>query len=157
MQSTYQWVPWVIWGQISENWMFIVRIGRRTIRCTWNVLVSIKGSRLIAYNFVVSSRHEWHSLLYRRIDATVAINNSETAEVQGEATARREQCGRTAHNLLFLDFDRSLWKEVPPHPPPPRVYIHIAVMRQSGHEKPSCAHACILSTFFLFLIQHSSI
>lgn len=37
------------------------------------------------------------------IDETVTINNSETAEVQGEATARREQCRYIVHNLLSVD------------------------------------------------------
>lgn len=81
-----------------------------TTSCTWNgmFVVSANHLRLIARNCVVSSsvrrwRHELHSLLYRRIDETVTVNNSETAEVQGEATARREQCGYIVHNPLHLD------------------------------------------------------
>lgn len=69
-------------------------------------VVSANHSRLIAHNCVVSSsmrRHDLHSLLYRCIDETVTMNNSETAEVQGEATARREQCEYIVHNLLHLD------------------------------------------------------
>lgn len=71
-------------------------------------VVSANHSRLIAGNCIVSSsmkrwRLELHSLLCRRIDEAVAINNSETVEVQGEATARREQCGYIVHNPLYFD------------------------------------------------------
>lgn len=43
-----------------------------------------------------------HPLLYSLIDEAVTMSNSETAEVQGEATARREQCGYIVHNLQHL-------------------------------------------------------
>lgn len=117
--------------------MFIVCISRhdiwlQTISCRpiWNVVVSANHSRLISHNYVVSSSmrrwgRELHSLLYRCIDETVTINNSETAEVQGEATARREQCGYIVHKLLHLDLNRSLWKEMAPQftNTSPQVYI----------------------------------
>lgn len=110
----------------------------KTISCTWNVIVPANHSRLIAHNCFVSSskrrwRHELHSLLYWRIDETVTINNSETAEVQGEATARREQCGYIVHNLFHFDYYGSLWKEISPKSTNTSQqiykYIHIADMQ----------------------------
>lgn len=70
----------------------------QTMSCDWNVVASGYHRRVIAHICVVSSsirrqRHELHSLLYKCIDKTVTINKSRTAEVQGEAIARREHCG----------------------------------------------------------------
>lgn len=74
----------------------------QTMCCAWNVVASGNHRRVIAHICVVSSsvgrqRHELHSLLYKYIDEPVTINNSVTGKVQGEATARREQCGYIVH------------------------------------------------------------
>lgn len=42
------------------------------------------------------------------------VHNSEKAEVQGEATARREQYGYKVHNMFNFDIKGSRWKEKAP-------------------------------------------
>lgn len=79
----------------------------QTMSCAWNVVASGNHRRVIAHIYVLSSstgrqRHELHSLLYKCIEETVTINNSGTAEVQGEATARREHCGYIARNQFHI-------------------------------------------------------
>lgn len=99
----------------SGNWMFIQCISRGVIYgpkpsskhgmsfCQLNI--QDMQNWVTSYN-MCRWRHEYHSLkVYHEVG-----QNCEAAEVQEGATARREQCGRTAHNVPHLNLNRSLWK-----------------------------------------------
>lgn len=99
MVQTYQWIR-LFFLRANFCWeiRFIVCISRQTLSYTWNVVVLDNNSKHSARNSIVSSSmsgwsHELHSSLNRSIDETVTVYNCKTAEVQGEATTRREQCG----------------------------------------------------------------